>query len=209
MSRRIACALVVAAICAFVPRCADAGILYYEAFLDGPSEAPPNASPGTGYAFLTINTTAHTMALDVTFSDLIGPTTVAHIHGPTAAAGAGTAGVATEVPTFTGFPVGVTSGTYDHILDLTLAATYNPAFLTAHGGVVAGAEAALLAAIADGKAYLNIHTTAFPGGEIRGFFAPAAAPVPEPATLGMWLFGATGIAIAARRRKRSTMETAA
>jgi hypothetical protein len=143
------------------------------------------------------------MALSVSFSGLIGATTVAHIHGPTAMAGAGTAGVATQVPTFIGFPVGVTAGTYDGFFDLTDAGTYNPAFVTGiGGGTVAGAEAALLAAIADGKAYLNIHTDAFPGGEIRGFFAPAVHGVPEPATLALCGIGAAGMAIAARRRKR-------
>lgn len=208
-SRRIACGLVVAAVCAAYPQHCHAGLLYYEAFLSGPAESPPNASPGTGYSFLTIDTTAHTMKLEVSFTDLIGPTTLAHIHGPTAVAGDGTAGVATMLPTFTGFPVGVTSGAYDLTFDLALPASYNPAFVTANGGTAAGAEAALLSAIAAGKAYLNIHTAVFPGGEIRGFFSPAAAPVPEPATLGMWLIGAAGMGVAARRRHRSTRETAA
>jgi hypothetical protein len=37
-----------------------------------------------------------------------------------------------------------------------------------------------------GKAYLNIHTRAFPGGEIRGFFNQ----VPEPGTLALLALGA-------------------
>lgn len=205
LSRRIACGLVVVAMFIACPRGTDAGMLFYEAFLDGPSEAPPNASPGTGFASLTIDTVLKTMSLSTTFSGLIGTTTVAHIHGPTAVAGAGTAGVATQVPTFVGFPAGVTSGTYSETFDLTLASTYNPAFVTAHGGTVAGAEAALLAAIADGKAYLNIHSTFAPGGEIRGFFSP----VPEPTTLTLWLGGAAAMGFAARRRKRSAVHTLA
>ena len=40
-----------------------------------------------------------------------------------------------------------------------------------------GAEAALLAGLIGGTAYLNIHTTAFPAGEIRGFFATAPSRV--------------------------------
>jgi hypothetical protein len=43
--------------------------------------------------------------------------------------------------------------------------------VTANGGTTAGAEAALLAGLEAGQAYLNIHTTMFPGGEIRGFLA--------------------------------------
>jgi hypothetical protein len=83
----------------------------------------------------------------------------------------------------------VTSGTYDMTLDLTSSSSYNPAFVTAEGSV-ATAEAALLAGIAAGDAYLNIHTTIYPGGEIRGFLEPAS--VPEPATfllVGAWLAG--------------------
>jgi len=56
-------------------------------------------------------------------------------------------------------------------LDLTLPSSYSSAFLTANGGTTASAEAALLAGLAAGQAYLNIHTTVVPGGEIRGFLA--------------------------------------
>jgi len=56
-----------------------------------------------------------------------------------------------------------------HTLDLTQASSWNPAFVTANGGTVGGAEAALAAGLNAGHAYLNIHTTMFPGGEISGF----------------------------------------
>src|SRR5262249_10918988 len=75
-------------------------------------------------------------------------------------------------PTFTGFPLGVTSGTYDHTFDTLSASSYNPAYVTAHGGTAAGAEAALAACLSAGGAYLNIHSTVDPGGEIRGFLTP-------------------------------------
>ena len=52
---------------------------------------------------------------------------------------------------------------------MTAPASYNPAFVTAHGGTAASAAAALLAGLEAGQAYLNIHTTTHPGGEIRGF----------------------------------------
>ena len=141
----------------------------YIANLDGPSESPPNASPGTGFATVVFDSTAHILDVDVSFSGLLGTTTAAHIHAATALPGIGTAGVATQVPTFTGFPLGVTSGTYTHTFDTSLASTWNPAFITANGGTPLGAEAALGAALAAGKAYLNIHSTFRPGGEIRGF----------------------------------------
>ena len=82
---------------------------------------------------------------------------MSHTHSATAVAGTGTAGVATTTPTYTGFPLGVTSGTYDHVYDMTLATSYNPSYVTAHGGTTAQAETDLAAGIAAGKAYLNIH----------------------------------------------------
>ena len=149
----------------------------YTTNLDGPSEFPSNASPGVGTAQLSINPIAHTFRLQGEFSGLIGTVTAAHIHGPTVSPLALTAGVMTQTPSFVGFPLGVTSGSFDFTYDMTLAATWNPAFVAANGGTPASAEAVFLAAVADGKAYLNIHSSTFGGGEIRGFL------VPEPATL--------------------------
>jgi hypothetical protein len=81
----------------------------------------------------------------------------------------------------------VTSGSYDHTLDMTMASSYNPAFVTDHGGTIPSAEAALLASMKAGTSYLNIHTTLNPGGEIRGFLTA----VPEPSSLV--LLGALGL----------------
>jgi hypothetical protein len=174
--------------------------IVYTAQLDGPSESPPNASPGTGFAEVDFDIVAHTMLVEVTFSGLLGTTTASHIHGPTALPGIGTAGVITTVPTFTGFPLVVTSGTYLHTFDTSLSSTYNPAFVTAQGGVAA-AEAALAASLAAGTAYLNIHTTFRPAGEIRGFLAQ---PVPEPCTMLLVGSGLAGLAGLRRRiRKQS------
>jgi hypothetical protein len=176
-----------------------AGILIFEANLDGPSEAPPNASPGTGFARVTIDELAHTMRVEANFSGLLGTTTAAHIHAPTAVAGTGTANVATQTPSFIGFPLGVTSGNMDETFDLTLASTYRAGFITASGGTTAAAEAVLVQALLDGTAYFNIHTTTFGGGEIRGFLQA----VPEPASLTMLGMGALGMAgFAWRRRKQ-------
>jgi hypothetical protein len=155
---------------------ATADIITYGASLSGPGESPPNASPGTGFALVTVDTSANTMHVQVTFSGLLGTTLASHIHATTALPGTGTAMVATTTPTFPGFPLGMTSGTYDRTFDMTLASSYNPAFVTANGGSVPASEAALFAAMAADEAYLNIHSTVVPGGEIRGFLTPVPAP---------------------------------
>jgi len=170
----------------------------YDVILSGPGESPPNASPGTGFAVLTIDSTTNILnILSDTFSGLLGTTTASHIHCCTALPATGTAGVASQVPTFSGFPLGVTSGSYSMSFDMTLASSWNPAFITANGGTPAGAEAALVAGAAAGEAYLNIHSTVVPGGEIRGFLVP----VPEPGTLSLAVAGLAGIVLTFKLRR--------
>jgi len=128
-------------------------------------------SSASGTAHITWDTTTNMMSVDVAFSGLTTPNTAAHIH--CCVASPGNTGVATSVPTFTGFPTGTTSGTYSHTFDMLNASSYNPAFVTGHGGTVASAEAALLTGIEAGQSYLNVHTSMFGGGEMRGFLQPA------------------------------------
>jgi hypothetical protein len=152
----------------------------YYATLSGSNEFPSNSSPGTGKAVVTID--GNLMRVQVTFSGLVtqtaaglpSGTTASHIHAPTPLplSLTSTAGVATTTPTFTGFPAGVRAGTYDHTFDMTQTTSYNPSYITANGGTAASAFTALKTAIAAGKSYLNIHSNAFPGGEIRGFLVP-------------------------------------
>jgi hypothetical protein len=145
----------------------------YAAALSGPGESPPNDSLGTGFTRVDFDPSAHALRVQVAFMGLVAPTTASHIHACTAAPRSGTVGVATHVPFFQGFPIGVTSGTYDHTFDTLDLATYNPAFVAANGGTAADAEAVLASCLAAGRAYLNVHSTRFPGGEIRGFLLPA------------------------------------
>lgn len=179
---------------------AAAAVFTFEAILDGPSEAPPNASPGTGFARVVFDDVAQTMSVQAEFQDLIGITTAAHIHGPTAAPGTGTAPVMTAAPSFPLFPLGVTSGSFSNVFDMTLANSYNPGFLNnlTNLGSVATASSTMLTAMRDGKAYFNIHTVEYPGGEIRGFLTA----VPEPGAWALMIagFGMTGAMLRGRRR---------
>ena len=160
---------------------AQAAVLSYHADLSGPNESPPVASPGIGTGQVDVDAVAHTMRVRANFTGLLGTTSASHIHAPTAVAGTGTASVATTTPSFVGFPLGVTFGSCDITLDMTLASSYRAGFITSFGGTPATAEVALFQAIADGKAYLNIHTSFAPGGEIRGFLL-LFNPTPANAT---------------------------
>jgi hypothetical protein len=192
-------ALLASGLLAFAFTMPATAVTVYTATLSGAAEAPPRATPGFGSAVVTVDMIAKTMQVQVTFADLVAGVTAAHIHCCTAPVGTGTAGVATSVPTFTGFPSGVTSGTYDHTFDMTLASSYNPSFVTAHGGNTADAFAFLVTGMDAGASYLNIHSTTFPSGEIRGFLQP----VPEPETYALMLVG-LGIVGWAGARRRAT-----
>lgn len=172
----------------------------FTAGLTGAAEFPPTGSPGTGFAAVILDAAANTMHVDVTFSGLQAATTAAHIHCclPSPGATGVNVAVATTVPAFPGFPLGVTAGTYSHDFSLLDAGTYNPAFVTASGGTIAGAEAALVAGIQNRETYLNIHTTLFPNGEIRGILVAT----PEPGTLLMVLTGLVALGTIGLRRHR-------
>ena len=178
-----------------------AAVTELEANLVGGNEVPPSGSPGIGTALVILDTTIQTLNVQETFSGLGSPTTMSHIHCCLTSPflPGVNVGVATTVPSFPGFPLGVTSGTYNMTFDLTMASSYNPAFVTANGGTVAGAEAALEAGLLAGETYINIHTQQFPGGEIRGFLSA----VPEPATWAMMLLGFAGLGFAFRQSQRT------
>jgi len=116
----------------------------YKAQLTAKDEVPPNASTGTGDGTFTLNPATKELTWDVKFSGLTGPATAAHIHGP-AAPGANAGVVVPFDPPKT------------------------------PSGEIKGGKALTDAQIADlqaGKYYVNIHTEANKGGEIRGQLMP-------------------------------------
>ena len=198
--RRIALFLVAGAALLLPAQAASATPITFTANLIGANEVPPSGSPGSGHATVVLDPVANTLHVDVTFSGLEAGTTMSHIHCCLASPGATgiNVGVATTTPTFPGFPLGVTAGTYTHDFSLLDPGTYNPAFVTLEGGTILSARNALVAGIEAGETYLNIHTTLFPGGEIRGFLV-----APEPGTLLLLSTGFAGLAgIAWRRHHR-------
>ena len=106
--------------------------------LDSKSEVPPNTSAGTGTADVDYDAASKKLTWKLTYSGLSGPATAAHFHGP-AEAGKN-AGVKVPIPNATSSPAeGSATLTDEQAADLTA-----------------------------GKYYINVHTAANPGGEIRG-----------------------------------------
>lgn len=155
---------------------------------------------GTGSGTVDYDNVGHLLTLRSTWSGLSGTTTASHIHLPTTTPFTGTAGVVITPGTLVGFPAGVTSGSYSNTFDMTLSSTYPAAYITAHGGTTAGAEAAAAAAFAEGRAYWNIHTSTFGGGEINGFLVA----VPEPSSLALAGLGILAIATRVWSKRRAS-----
>jgi hypothetical protein len=126
---------------------AACGGVQYTATLNGASEVPAVTTNATGSVTLTLDGTK----LDVagTYSGLSGAPSAAHIHGP--AATTATAGVACTITAADGSTVG--TGTISGECDVQEAAA---------AGKIDTAN------LNNGQFYVNVHTTANGGGEIRG-----------------------------------------
>jgi len=149
---------------------AAAATILFDIFIDGLQETPPNASPGTGTGSLSLDDTTGDYTISGTFAALLGTTTAAHIHGPA--------------------PFGAPAGIVD---PLTIDLGVTSGSFSGSGTFDAGEMTSLLAELY----YVNIHSTFFAGGEIRGQIV--LAPVPEPGTLALVALGSAAFAAASRR----------
>jgi CHRD domain-containing protein/PEP-CTERM motif-containing protein len=183
--------------------CAAAGLVSttlfakeYVASLSANQENPANSSTATGLADLSL--VGDNLTVNVTWSGLTGNATAAHIHccivPPT------NTGVA--IP-FVGFP-SASSGSYTHTFNLADSTVYQGSFLALYPNAAA-AEADIISSLNHNLvfpklgtlkgAYVNIHTSQNPGGEVRGF------PTPEPGTLVLAVLGVAGLGVVARKRR--------
>jgi hypothetical protein len=163
----------------------------------GTFAAEVTGATGTGSLLMEYDSDGRTLAINASWSGLSGITTTSHIHCCTAVPNTGTAGVAlAEGGILPGFPLGVSSGSYVRVIDLSQTNQYGGAFLTASGGTAAGAEARLISNLTSGQAYFNIHSSTFAGGEIRAF----VTVVPEPQTWALMFGGLAAVSLLARRR---------
>ena len=81
----------------------------FAASLSGANEVPAVMSPGVGLTTVILDPTAHTLQVNILFAGLTSLTTAAHIHCCLLAGGGPNLQVATTLPAFPGFPIGVTA----------------------------------------------------------------------------------------------------
>ena len=140
MSRRAAIALAGAASIAWAGW-AQAAPISFTVPLTGAEQVPPVETSGSGSAAITYDPATRVVTWTVTYSGLSGPATRAHFHGPAAMGKNG--------------PVVV-----------WLSTKGSPAVSPFKGeATLTAAQAAQFTA---GEWYVNVHTRAHPGGEIRG-----------------------------------------
>ena len=137
VSRSVLVALVLAgALALATPSVAE--MVNFKADLKATSEVPPNDSKGSGSVTATYDTAGKKLSYKGSYSDLTGPATAAHFHGPAEPGN----NAAVQIPVFS---------------DTTAKSPFE-------GEATLMMRPRLMA----GKWYFNIHTAANKGGEIRG-----------------------------------------
>ncbi|MGH7454394.1 MAG: CHRD domain-containing protein, partial [bacterium] len=117
--------------------------IHFTAKLDGAQEVPAVTTTATGTGSFTLNSTGTELSYHITFTGLSGSRTASHFHN-------GPAGVAAGVVRDIAFTGNTASGVWKRT-DATQPLTE-----------------ALVRELLSGRLYVNLHTAANPGGEIRG-----------------------------------------
>jgi len=173
---------------------ARANLVLGSAILNGAQEVPPSGSVALGSAAMNVDEDTglfdfNLFVTGLTSADLVGAganSTPIHIHSaPAGANGSIVVDVAFQ-------------GTIDDIGTTGVK-------LTVEGGTFGGAQGAVnsdtatnISDLLAGNLYINIHTEAAPGGEIRGQIVPLQ--IPEPSTVALSALGLLGLAVIRRRR---------
>lgn len=166
----------------------------YQTYLNGAQE--PTSSPATGFGTVRLDAggpTGERLFVTETVTGLTSALTEFHIHGP-------------AVPGFDGpvlYNIASASGDSLGLLGKTSFSFTNfeidlPSVVTASNGSQF-TQAQQVTFLTAGVDYLNVHTTNYPGGEIRGQIP--SAPVPEAGTAVSFgvLLALGGMAVLRRR----------
>ena len=165
----ITCGVITLAVSLYATGRGEQGPKNYSAELISYQEVPANSSAAVGNVSIVIDDAARTIAYTEAFSGLEGSVIMSHIHLAQPGVNGGImvwlCGTSTN-PGPTGTPVCPASG--------EVSGTLSAADVVGPGGqgVSAGEFDEVVAAIRAGVAYANVHSTRWPGGEIRGQLRP-------------------------------------
>ena len=201
-------ARIVAALCLLLVFACSTSADQVEFFLTGAAGdgllpgniAPPTTSTGSGGiggTGIILDTDTNIISIDIEwgsengYSDLTGEVVLLHLHGPTA-----------SLP-----PFNFGEMTMDLIINLGNSLNFNSS--ASGGGLIdqfflSNQEVEYLLS---GRTYINVHTSMYPMGEIRGYLLPVSA-IPEPGTTTLVAFSLITPWLNRRRRSQSTTTVA-